>query len=467
MPTTRREHDSLGIVQVPASAYYGAQTARALANFQISGLTLQRSMVTALVQVKRAAAEANAELKLLPRRHARAIQRACDEILRGRFQDQFRVDVFQAGAGTSFNMNVNEVIANRANELLGARRGTYRPMHPNDHVNMAQSTNDVIPTSIRLASLAQIQLLLAGMKTLEQSLLAKAHEFMGVVRSARTHLQDAVPIRLGQDFHAWALMVRDARRHVEAASRELHELNLGATAAGTGLNAHPRYRFLAIRELRQRTKLPLKPAHDLVQITQDLGDFAHVSGALRNYALTLIKIANDLRLLTSGPMTGFDEIELPALQPGSSIMPGKVNPVMAEMLNMVSFHVVGNDLAIAMAVQAGQLELNVMMPVVAYNLLQSLEILTHASQTVATKCIRGIRANAARCRRYAELSPSLVTGLMPILGYEQAAKVAQRAVREGKTIREVVVEQRLLSSEQARRLLDPSHWTKPTRLSSS
>jgi len=464
MPATRLEHDALGQVRVPRQAYYGAQTVRALANFPISGVTLQPEIVHAIAWVKRAAAEANARLGLLPRRAASAIRRACDEILADQWSDQFRVDIYQAGAGTSFHMNVNEVIANRANELLGGRRGQYRPLHPNDHVNMAQSTNDVVPTAVRLAVLMQLPALLQSMEQLERDFLRQARRCHPIVKSARTHLQDAVPIRLGQNFQAWALMVRHARAQVRVAARGLTALNLGGTAVGTGVNAHPRYQRLVVRLLRQWTKLPVQPARDLVHATQDLGDLARFSSSLRDYALSLIKIANDLRLMSSGPLTGLAEITLPAVQPGSSIMPGKVNPVMAEMLTMVSFQVIANDLALALAVQAGQLELNVMLPAAAYHLVHSVTIVTNASRVVAVRCIRGIQPNVARCRRYAESSASLVTALVPLIGYEQAAQVAQRAIREGQTIRDVVVAQGLLSAAQARRLLDPRRWTKPMRL---
>lgn len=396
----------------------------------------------------------------LPHRLAAAISRACDDVLRGRFDAEFVVDVYQAGAGTSFNMNMNEVLANRANELLGARKGTYRHVRPNDHVNMAQSTNDTFPTAIRLACLLVLPSLCEAMELLERALRGKARQFDGVVKAGRTHLQDAVPVRLGREFGAYALAVRKAREHLVRTASALGELNLGGTATGTGMNAHPRYRFLAIRALRRWTDLSLRPAEDLMERTQSLGDFARLSGSLRSYALELIRIANDLRLMNSGPNTGFGEIDLPAVQPGSSIMPGKVNPVIAEMVDMVGFQVLGHDTTVATATQAGQMELNVMMPVVAYNLLQAMHLLTNASRALATRCIRGIVAHSARCRTLAERSLALVTALNPHIGYLHAANIAKESLKTGKSIRQLVVEHRLLSAVAARRLLDPARLSR-------
>ena len=453
--TTRLERDSLGTKRLPASAYYGIQTFRAVENFPISGLRLPRELVRAMTLIKKAAAHANATLGSLSRREASAITRACDEVLRGRFDDQFVVDVYQAGAGTSFNMNVNEVVANRANELLGARRGTYRFLHPNDHVNMAQSTNDTIPTAIRLACLMVLPDLLEAMTQLEEALRRKARQFDGIVKSGRTHLQDAVPVRLGREFGAYATAVRKAREAVDGSAEALHELNLGGTAVGTGMNAPPRYRRLALQALRRWTQLPLRPAEDLMERMQSAADFARFSGMLRAYALELIRIANDLRLMGSGPNTGLHEIELPAVQPGSSIMPGKVNPVMAEMADMVGFQVLGHDTTIAVAVQAGQLELNVMMPVIAYNLLQEIRLLTNASRAFALRCVRGITANADRCQAYAYRSLALITALSPHIGYLHAAAIAKESLRTGHSIQELVIAHRLLSVSEAKRVLDP------------
>ena len=456
MTSTRLERDPLGTKRIPAYAYYGIQTARAVENFPISGLRLPEEMVRAYGFIKKAAAVTNTRLGLLNRRHAHAIGQACDELLRGRFADQCVVDVYQAGAGTSFNMNINEILANRANELLGARRGTYRFVHPNDHVNMAQSTNDTFPTAMRLACLMKLPALLAALHELEVSLQRKARQFRRIVKAGRTHLQDAVPVSLGREFGAYALAMAKARAHIQRTASLLGELNLGGTATGTGLNAHPRYRTTAIRLLRQWTRLPVVPAKDLVERTQSLADFAHLSSSLRDVSLELIRIANDLRLMSSGPHTGLGELELPAVQPGSSIMPGKVNPVIAEMVDMVAFQVIGHDTTVAMACQAGQLELNVMMPVVAYNVLQAMALLTTTSRVFAGRCIQGIKANAAHCRDVATQSLALVTALAPRIGYLQAAAIAKQSLASRKSSQELVVERGLLSAREASRLLDPA-----------
>ncbi|MBI3320598.1 MAG: aspartate ammonia-lyase [Candidatus Omnitrophica bacterium] len=452
----RIERDSLGTKCLPANVYYGIQTYRAVESFPISSLRLPSEMVQAYGYIKKAAALTNTQLGLLPSRKGRAIVRACDELLSGRFTEQFVVDVYQAGAGTSFHMNVNEVLANRANELLGARRGTYRFIHPNDHVNMAQSTNDTFPTAIRLAALMKLPALLSSMRGLSEALQRNARRFDRVVKAGRTHLQDAVPVSLGKEFGAYALALAKASDHLRQTASRLGELNLGGTATGTGLNAHPSYRRRAIQLIRRWTRLPLRPADNLVERTQSLADFAHVSGALRDYSLELIRIANDLRLLNSGPNTGLAELELPAIQPGSSIMPGKVNPVVPEMVDMVAFQVLGHDTTVMMACQAGQLELNVMMPVVAYNLLQAMQILTTAGEVFATRCIEGITVNTTRCRNSARRSLALVTALAPRVGYLPAAEIAKLALTSGKPIAELVVTQGLLSAQEARRLLDPA-----------
>ncbi|MBI3996199.1 MAG: aspartate ammonia-lyase [Candidatus Omnitrophica bacterium] len=452
---TRLERDSLGTKRVPASAYYGIQTFRAVENFPISGLALPFEMIRAFALIKKASARANGTLGDLSRRHAAVISRACDEMLSGRFDDQFVVDVYQAGAGTSFNMNANEVLANRANELLQAPKGSYKYLRPNDHINMAQSTNDVFPTAIRLAALMALPPLIEAMHGVESALRKKAREFGGIVKAGRTHLQDAVPVRLGREFGAYALAVANAREHIERTARLLYELNLGGTAVGTGMNTRPRYRVIAIRALAQWMRLPLRPARDMMERTQSLGDFARLSGSLRVYALELIRIANDLRLLSSGPNTGFGEIDLPVLQPGSSIMPGKVNPVVPEMVDMVGFQVLGHDATVAFATQAGQLELNVMMPVVAYNLLQAMHLLTNASHVLATKCVRGITAHRERCEALAHRSLALITALAPQIGYLNAAMVAKESLKTGTAILELVVEHRLLDAKAAARVLDP------------
>jgi aspartate ammonia-lyase len=451
----RLERDSLGTKRVPSSAYYGIQTTRAVENFPISGLRIQPEMIRAFALIKKAAAQANASLQLLPRRHAAAISRAADEVLAGRFDDQFVVDVYQAGAGTSTNMNMNEVLANRANELLRGRRGAYRPLHPNDHINMAQSTNDTYPTAMRLACLMMLPGLSASMRGLEASLRQAARQFGGVVKAGRTHLQDAIPVRLGGEFGAYALAVRKAREHVELTARALRELNLGGTAVGLGTNAHPRYRRLAIAALRRWLGVPLRPAQDMMERTQSLGDFGRLSGSLRVYALELIRIANDLRLMTSGPNTGFGEIDLPVIQPGSSIMPGKVNPVVPEMVDMVGFQVLGHDTTVAFGVQAGQLELNVMMPVVAYNLLQELRLLTNAGRVFAARCVGGLSANRERCNTLAHRSLALVTAMNPHIGYANAAVIAKESLKTRRSPLELVIEHGLMSPAAARRLLDP------------
>jgi len=457
----RIERDSLGEKEVPARAYYGIQTVRAIENFPISGVRPFPDFVWATALIKQAAAETNTSLGLLDRQIGEAIAQAAREVVEGELRDQFVVDVFQAGAGTSHNMNANEVIANRAIELLGGRRGDYSLVNPNDQVNMAQSTNDVFPTAMKLAALRMLSRLLPVTRQLGEALAGKSAEFDHVVKSGRTHLQDAVPIRLGQEFGAYAAAVWHRADWIERAAESLHELNLGATAAGTGMNSDPRYSGAITRRLAELTGFPLRPAPSLVEATESLAPFAQLSGALKLLALELIRIGNDLRLMSSGPRTGLTEIVLPAVQPGSSIMPGKVNPVMAEMLDMVCFQVIGNDATIALATQAGQLELNVMMPVVAYDLLQSIEILTNALSVFAERCVRGIEANVERCREMAERSLGLATALNTYVGYAAAAKIAQEALASGKTIRQVALERGLLTPEEMDRILDPYQLTEP------
>ena len=457
----RIEKDSLGQKEVPADAYYGLQSVRAMENFPISGLRKHARMVEAMAMVKKAAAFANAELGLLKPEVSKAIGAAADEVLAGKLRDHFVVDVYQMGAGTAFHMNVNEVLANRAIELLGGKRGDHTIVHPNDHVNMAQSTNDVIPTAMRIAARLLLQELLPVLSDLETALGAKAKEFDGILKSARTHLQDAVPIRLGQEFAAYAVTIGKCRELIAAAARSLEELGIGGSAAGTGLNTHPQYRFKLVEHLRAWTNINWRNAPDMREAMQSNLPIAEASSALRLLALELTRICNDLRLLASGPTTGFAEIVLPAVQPGSSIMPGKVNPSMAEMLNMVCFQVIGNDLTVAMAVQAGQLELNVMMPVMAYNLHHSIEILKNALRAFIDRCVVGIVADADRCRRYAESSMALATALNTHIGYARAAEVVKRALREQKTIIDVVREEKLLTEDQIAQILDPIKLTEP------
>jgi aspartate ammonia-lyase len=459
---TRIETDWLGSKSVPASAYYGIETARAVENFPISGLRAPAALIESAALIKKAAALANARLGLLPRRKGAAIAAACDEIAAGRLAGEFVVDVFQMGAGTSFHMNVNEVLANRAEELLGGRKGAYRLVHPHDHVNMSQSTNDVYPTAMRLAALSLVRgRLEPGLAALERSLGRKARSCDRIVKSGRTHLQDAVPIRLGQEFGAYRTAVAASRQAIGVAARALHALGIGGSAVGTGLNTHPRFARLVVRQLAAETGFPLTLADDPVAATQSLRPFAALSSSLRDTALELNRIANDLRLMASGPRTGLAEISLPAVAPGSSIMPGKANPSMLEMLNQVCFQVMGGDLAVAAAVQAGQLELNVMMPVVAFNLLFMIGILANAVREVAARAVDGITADAKRCRAYAEASPGLATALSPLIGYPAAAEVAKEAIRTGRSVVDVVRERGLIEAGALRRVLDPRAMTRP------
>ena len=456
---TRIERDSLGEREIPADAYYGIQTARAVENFPISGWKPFPSLVTATIQIKKAAARVNSNLGALDLKLARVIEAAADEVLEGKLRSQFVVDPFQAGAGTSHNMNANEVLANRAIELLGGKMGDYSIVHPNDHVNMAQSTNDVFPTAMRLAALELEVGLANALDELAGSLGQKAIDFDAIVKSGRTHLQDAVPVRLGQEFGAYSAAISRNKRRLIHAAEELKEIGLGGTAAGTGLNAPPGYRKLVIEELNAITGIQLRPASNYFEAMQSMSPFVALSGALRTLATDVIRIANDLRLLGSGPNTGLLEINLPAVQPGSSIMPGKVNPVMAEMTDMVCFQVIGNDLAISTAAQAGQLELNVMMPVIAFNLLMSLTILTNALNALRERCVDGITANPERCRWYFEHSVALATALNPKIGYTRAAELAKEAIAAGKTIREVMVETGMFTAKEAEALMDAHSMT--------
>ena len=457
----RTETDSLGPVEVPDDALWGAQTQRAVLNFPISGLRQPGVYISVSAMVKQAAAEVNVALGQLEPDLGQAIAGAARRIVAGRWHEQFVVDPFQAGAGTSHNMNTNEVIANLANETLGGKRGTYRPVHPNDHVNMAQSTNDVIPTVTRVAASLLARDLLPVVDALADALERKAEAFDAILKPGRTHLQDAVPVRLGQEFGAYALAVRRDGERIARAADDLKRLGIGGTATGTGLNSHPGYHAAMVAKLSELTGIDFRSSSNLFESMQSTADMAHLSGALRTLALTLTRIANDLRLLSSGPTTGLAEIVLPPVQPGSSIMPGKVNPVMAEMLNMVCFHVMGNDQTIAMASQAGQLELNVMMPIIAYNLLQSLQILTNGIRAFTEGCVEGIEANEARCRHLAASSIGLATALNPYIGYAAAAKVAQEALARGVSLRQVVLERGYLSEEQIDAILDPFTMTEP------
>ena len=459
--TFRLEKDPLGEKQVPADALYGIQTLRAVENFPISGLRPLPAFVDAVIWIKKAAALTHRETGRLEARLADAIVRAADEILAGQHRDQFVVDVYQAGAGTSHNMNCNEVLANRANELLGAARGAYAPVHPNDHVNMAQSTNDVIPTAMRLATLATLPLLLDAMQGLAESLLARGRDFDGVVKAGRTHLQDATPIRLGQEFTAYGRTVARHRAKLAEAAEWLRPLNIGGTAVGTGLNAEPEYPRLMVEQLRAITGMDLREAQDRIQLMQSMGDIATMSGAVRAWTLDLNRIANDIRLLASGPRTALAEIQLPAVQPGSSIMPGKVNPSIAEMVNQVCFQVLGLDTTVALASEAGQLELNVMMPVITHNVVFALLILANAVRGFDERCVRGIEADAAQCAHWLERSPALVTALAPRIGYAEAAKLAKEALATGLTVKELVMKKGLLKGSELEEVLDLRAMTEP------
>jgi aspartate ammonia-lyase len=454
MTATRLEKDPLGEKAVPADALYGIQTLRAAENFPISGLRPLPAFVDAVIQIKRAAALTHKRTGRLEARLADAIVTAADEVLGGRHRDQFIVDVYQAGAGTSHNMNCNEVLANRANELLGGTRGSYAPVHPNDHVNMAQSTNDVIPTAMRLATLTSLPALLDAAAALAAACEAKATQFDHVMKSGRTHLQDATPIRLGQEFAAYGRTLRRHHAKLAQAAEWMKELGIGGTAVGTGINAEPEYPALMVEHLRASTGLDLRVGEDRIQLMSSMGDIATFSGAFRAYVLDLAKFANDIRLLVSGPRTGLAEIILPAVQPGSSIMPGKINPSIAEMVNQVCFQALGLDTTVALASEAGQLQLNVMMPVMTHNIVFGLQIVANASRVFAEKCVAGIEADERQCAYWLERSPALVTALAPEIGYADAAKLAKEALATGLTVRELVVQKGLLTGAKLEEVLD-------------
>ena len=435
----RVERDSLGEVHVPANALYGAQTQRAVQNFPVSGLRPWRAFIWAMATIKRAAAGVNLDLGLLDAERAAAIVQAAQEVIDGQWDDQFIVDPFQAGAGTSHNMNANEVIANRATQILGGKLAEYR-VHPNDHVNMAQSTNDTIPTAIRLGCLWRLEELLEAVQGLANALRQKAGEFDEIIKSGRTHLQDAVPVRLGQEFAAYARAVERDGERIRRAAEGLRRLGIGGTATGSGLNAHPEYHPRMVRRLSQLTGLELYTCDDLFEAMQSMADAAEFSAAMRTLAITLTRVANDFRLLASGPSTGLDEIRLPTVQPGSSIMPGKVNPVLAEMLNMAMFHVQGCDHTVALAAQAGQLELNVMMPIIAHNLFEMIQVSIGAIRAFTEKCVRGVQANRKKAEGWLEKNAILVTALNPLIGYAAGAALVKEALARDVTIRQLAVE---------------------------
>lgn len=457
----RTEKDPLGEKEVPAEALYGIQTQRAIENYPISGLKPLAAFTEAMIRIKRAAASAHRDTGRLDAERAEAIIKAADEILAGKYRDQFVVDPYQAGAGTSFHMNCNEVLANRANEMLGGERGSYAPVHPNDHVNMGQSTNDVIPTAMRLGTLTLLPGLLEAMDGLAASFLDRGRAFDDVLKSGRTHLQDATPVRLGQEFTAYGRTIIRNRDRIEESARWLRALNIGGSAVGTGLNVEPGFAAGVVAHLGKLTGIELEEAEDRFQVMQSMGDIAAFSGAFRAFILDLSKIADDLRLLSSGPRTGLAEIQLPEVQPGSSIMPGKVNPSIAEMVNQVCFQALGCDTTIAMAAKAGELELNVMMPVITHNVLFMVEIVTNAVRIFDERCVAGIEANEEMCAHWLERSPALVTALMPKIGYSAAAKLAKESLATGQTVKELVTERKVLEGTELEQVLDLRAMTEP------
>jgi aspartate ammonia-lyase len=463
LTSVRREHDSLGEREVPNHAYYGVQTLRGKENFPFSGIRLSHyeHFVRALACVKKAAALANSELGALDRRIAEAIAKACDEILAGKLHDQFIVDMIQGGAGTSTNMNANEVIANRALELLGHTKGEYQFCHPNDHVNCSQSTNDAYPTAIKLGVWFTLRDSLSGLRELKKALEAKASEFADVLKMGRTENQDAVPMTLGQEFSAYAVMIGDGIRNLEHAGNELLETNMGATAIGTGLNSPAGYAPLCTRKLEEISGAPVRLAHNLVEATQDSGEFALMSSAMKTAAVQLSKICNDLRWLSSGPRCGLYEIRLPAMQPGSSIMPGKVNPVVPEVVSQICFQIIGNDVTISMASEASELELNMAEPIIAFNLFFGLTLLRNAAIVLTSRCINGIEPNRERCREYVQNSIGLVTALNPVLGYEKSAAIAKEALKTGGSVYDLVIAKGWLTKDKLDELLKPESMTHP------
>ena len=449
---TRKEIDPLGERLIPKDAYYGIQTLRATENFIVSGIKAPLPFIRAYVLIKKSAAIANAQVGWLEEKTAKAIIQACDEVLAGKLLNQFMVDVFQAGAGTSFNMNVNEVLANRALEILGKAKGNYKTVNPNDHVNMGQSTNDTFPTALHVSVLMALQPLLSALDELADAFNKLGKKYANTLKSGRTHLQDAVPVTIGQEFNAYGSAIANACAELRKRQENLYSVALGGTATGTGANTHPEYKRIAIAELAKMTGFPLKPASNNFEALQSHRAAQTVSSGLKELALELIRIANDLRLLASGPTTGLNEITLPPVQPGSSIMPGKVNPVMAECLDMVAFQVVGNDLAVSLAVQAGQLELNVMTPVIMYNMLFSIQILNNYIPVFTKKCVQGITVNEKQCSQYLEKNPSLATLLSPYIGYLEAAKIAKQAQAENRSVKEIALEKKLLKPEEIEKI---------------
>lgn len=457
----RIEHDSIGEKGVPEEVYYGVQSLRAAENFRITGLNMHPEIINSLAYIKKAAAITNCEVGILDKKIADAIVKACDEILDGKMHEDFIVDPIQGGAGTSINMNANEVIANRAIEILGGGKGDYTIVNPNDHVNCGQSTNDVIPTAGKMTSLRLLQNLKEELLRLHKALLAKADEFNYVIKMGRTQMQDAVPIRLGQEFRAYSVAIMRDINRMDKAMDEMRTLNMGGTAIGTGINADAGYLKRIVPNLSQISAMELIQAFDLIDSTQNLDPFVAVSGAVKACAVTLSKIANDLRLMSSGPRAGFGEINLPAKQNGSSIMPGKVNPVIPEVVNQVAFNIIGNDVTITMAAEAGQLELNAFEPIIFYCMFQSIDTLSYAVQTFVDNCIVGITANEDRCRYLVENSVGTITAICPHVGYEKAATIAKEAMATGESVRSLILKENLLTEEELDEILEPTHMTEP------
>lgn len=457
----RVEKDSIGTKDVPENVYYGVQSLRAAENFHITGLNMHPEIINSLAYIKKAAAITNCEAGLLDKRRTQAIVQACDEILEGKFREDFIVDPIQGGAGTSLNMNANEVIANRAIEILGGKKGDYSVVNPNDHVNCGQSTNDVIPTAGKMTSLRLLKKLKKQLLRLHSALEQKADEFDSVIKMGRTQLQDAVPIRLGQEFKAYSVAILRDLNRMDKAMDEMRTLNMGGTAVGTGLNADESYLRRIVPNLSEISGMDLVQAYDLIDATQNLDSFVAVSGAVKACAVTLSKIANDLRLMSSGPRAGFGEINLPAKQNGSSIMPGKVNPVIPEVVNQVAFNAIGNDVTITMAAEAGQLELNAFEPIIFYCLFQSIDTIAYAVNTFVDNCVIGITANETRCRYFVENSVGIITAICPYVGYQKAAEIAKEAIKTGESVRKLIIEKGLLTKEQMDEIMDPVQMTEP------
>ena len=457
----RVEKDSIGTKDVPENVYYGVQSLRAAENFHITGLNMHPEIINSLAYIKKAAAITNCEAGLLDKKRTQAIVQACDEILEGKFREDFIVDPIQGGAGTSLNMNANEVIANRAIEILGGKKGDYSVVNPNDHVNCGQSTNDVIPTAGKMTSLRLLKKLKKQLLRLHSALEQKADEFDGVIKMGRTQLQDAVPIRLGQEFKAYSVAILRDLNRMDKAMDEMRTLNMGGTAVGTGLNADESYLRRIVPNLSEISGMDLVQAYDLIDATQNLDSFVAVSGAVKACAVTLSKIANDLRLMSSGPRAGFGEINLPAKQNGSSIMPGKVNPVIPEVVNQVAFNIIGNDMTITMAAEAGQLELNAFEPIIFYCLFQSIDTIAYAVNTFVDNCVIGITANETRCRYFVENSVGIITAICPYVGYQKAAEIAKEAIKTGESVRKLIIEKGLLTKEQMDEIMDPVQMTEP------